>query len=42
MCDETIDNCLAALKFTADWSVTSKMLHKFDKALLADDDILFL
>ena len=28
MCDEAVDDCLAALKFIAEWSVTSKMLEK--------------
>ena len=29
MCDEAVDDCLAELKFTPDWFVTSKMLGKF-------------
>ena len=41
MCDEAVDDCIAAIKFVLDWFVTSKMLEKFDKALLANDDILF-
>ena len=41
MCDETVDDCLAALKFIPDWLATSKILKNFDKALLANDDILF-
>ena len=41
MCDEAVDNCLAALKFVSDWFVSSKMLEKFDNTLHAKDDILF-
>ena len=41
MCDEAVDNCLAALKFIPDWFVTSEMLQKFLNALLANNDILF-
>ena len=41
MCDETVDDCLAELKFIPDWSVTSKMLEKLDNALHVNDDILF-
>ena len=33
MCDEAVDNCLAALKFIPDWFFTSKMLEKFHDAL---------
>ena len=40
MWDETVDDCLVALKFIPDWFVTSKMLEKFDNALHANDDIL--
>ena len=40
MCDEAVDDCLEALKFS-DWFVTSKVLEKFYDALLANDDILF-
>ena len=29
MCDEAVDDCLAALKFIPDWFVASKMLKKF-------------
>ena len=28
MCDEAVDNCLAALKFIPYWFVTSKILKK--------------
>ena len=41
ICDEAVDDCLAALKFIPDWFVTSKMLAKFHDALLTKDDILF-
>ena len=41
MCDEAIHDCLAALKFISVWFVASKMLHKIDKALLPDEDIIF-
>ena len=42
MCDEAVDDCLAALKFIPNWLVRSKLLEKFEDALLANDDILFL
>ena len=29
MCDETVDDCLTALKFIPDWFVTSKMIKNF-------------
>ena len=41
ICDEAVDDCLAALKFILDWFVTSKMVKKVDNALHANDDILF-
>ena len=41
MCDEAVDDCLAAVKFIPDWFVTSKMLEKLANALHAGDDILF-
>ena len=41
MCDETVDNCLAALEFIPHWFVTSKMLEKFHNVSLGNDDILF-
>ena len=40
MCDEAIDDCLAALKFVPDWFVTIKMLEKFHDALNATNDRL--
>ena len=41
MCDEAVDDGLAALNFISDWFVTSKMLKKFDNALHTNDGILF-
>ena len=41
MCDEAVDDCLAALKSISDWFVTSKMLEKYHDALLPNDDIFF-
>ena len=41
MCDEALDDCLAALIFFSDWFVTSKMVKMFHDALLANNDILF-
>ena len=41
MCDEAVDDCLAALKFIPDWFVTSKMVENVDIVLHANDDILF-
>ena len=41
MCHETADDCLAALKFPPDWSVTSKMIKKFLSVLYADDNIIY-
>ena len=41
MCDEAVDDYLAAFKFIPDWFVISKMLEKLGNDLLADDDILF-
>ena len=41
MCDEAVDDCLAALKFVSDWCVTSKIIKKLYTALYADDDWLF-
>ena len=40
MCNEAVDNCLAALKFIHDCFVTSKRLEKFDNVLPANNDIL--
>ena len=41
VCDEAVDDCLAALKFVSDWCVTSKIIKKLYTALYADDDWLF-
>ena len=41
MSNEAVDDCLGALKFIPDWSVTSKMLENLHNALLTNDDILF-
>ena len=41
ICDEAIDDCLAALKFIPDWFVTSKILKKLQDPLLDNDDVLF-
>ena len=40
MCHEAFDDCLTALKFIADWFVTSKVLEKFHDTLHANDVIL--
>ena len=42
MCDEAIDDSLAALKLFQDWFVTSKMIKKLYTALYAGDGLLFL
>ena len=41
MCDEAVNNCLAALKFIPDWFLISKMLEKLVNALHANNDKLF-
>ena len=41
MCDKTVDDCLAALKFVPDWFVTSKMIKRLFTALYTDKNILF-
>ena len=41
VCDEAVADCLAALKFVADWLVTRKMYEIFGNGLLAYDDVLF-
>ena len=38
MCDEAVDDCLAALKIIP---VLLQMLEKFDNALHVNDDIIF-
>ena len=41
ICDEAVEDFLAALKFISDWFVTSKMIKKIYTALYADDGLLF-
>ena len=41
ICDEAVDNCLAALKLIPDGFVTSKMIKKLLNALYADDNLLY-
>ena len=41
ICDESVDDCLAALKFILDWFVPRKRLKKLHDSLLANDNILF-
>ena len=41
MCDEAVDDCLAALQFIPDWFVTSKMLKRFHDAIVTNDNLLF-
>ena len=41
MCDEAIDDYLAALKIIPDWLVTSKMIKKLFNALYIEDNILY-
>ena len=41
MCDEAVDDSLAALKSIPDWFVTSKMIKKLFTALYADENILY-
>ena len=38
MCDEAVDDCLAALKFVPDCFVTSKKLEKLDDILFYNED----
>ena len=42
MCDETVDDSLAALKLILDWFGTSKMIKRLYTVLYADDGLLFL
>ena len=39
VCDETVDDCLAALKFVPDWFVTSKMIKILFIAFYTDENI---
>ena len=41
MCNKAVDNCLAALKFVPDWSVTNKLIKKLSTALYADGNKLY-
>ena len=41
MCDEAVDDSLAALKFIPDWFVTSKMIKTLITDVYADDNILY-
>ena len=41
MCDEAVDDCLAALNFIPDWLVTVKMIKNHLTALYADDNIIY-
>ena len=41
MCDEAVDDSLAALKLIPDWFVTSKTIKKIFTALYADENILY-
>ena len=42
MCDKAADDFLPALRFVADWFVTSKMIKKLFTALYANDNVLYL
>ena len=41
MCDETVDDCLAAFKLVPDWFVISKMIKNLFTALYADENKLY-
>ena len=41
MCDEAVDDFLAALKLVPDWFVTIKMIKKLYSAQYANDDLIF-
>ena len=41
ICDEAVDDSLAALKLISDWSVTSKMIKKLFTGQYADENILY-
>ena len=41
MCDEAVEDCLAALKFILDRIFASKMFEKFHDDLFTNDDLLF-
>ena len=42
ICDEAVDDSLAALKLIPDWLVTSKLIKKLYTALYTYKNILFL
>ena len=41
MCDEAVNDSLAALKLIPDWFVTSKMIKKLFTALYTDENLLY-
>ena len=41
MCDEVVDDCLAALKFVLDWFVTNEMIIKLFMGFYEDENILY-
>ena len=41
MCDEAVDDCLAALTFIPGWFVTGKMIKNLFTALQAEDNIVY-
>ena len=41
MCDEAVDDSIAALKLIPNWFVTSKMIKKLYTSLYTDDGLLF-
>ena len=41
MCEEAVEDCLAALKLVPYWFVTSEIIKKLFIALYADDNILY-
>ena len=41
MCDEAVDDSIAALKLILDWFVTSKMVKELFKALYPRENILY-
>ena len=42
MCDQAVNDSLAALKLITDWLVTSKIIKKIFTDLYADEDILYI
>ena len=41
MCDEAVDDSLAALKFIPDWFIARKIIKELFTALYADENILY-